>query len=440
MGHTSRADGSQSDACVSRIQFASSEAGKLEWSLNYDWVGNDIGQAAGKGETYGQQCLSRADCTHWTWSTFNGGTCWLKGAINATELVPATGTSCGYRVDDCATGNPYTGVQPYLNLGYAASVKAAVRTALPSDAPFFASVAQYPTALWLNTMASLDSIPGHLSDAAAQAGGKSSNGEIPKGGFDTYKTKYIDVAMARLQKKAANVRLSLVIEPDSLPNIATNMGTNRCDATTDKEYMEGVTYAIAELSQIPDTTLCLDSGFGGWLDECVCRVQFVPFHANQPPVLFHPPTSAIAVLPTSLFASGCPALGKCPLAKNASTDEICYDWNSCIDENRFTAHMNAYLAAAGLPTRWIVETSRSGRAGIRNHWGSWCNVKGAGIGHRPEADPANAPQGEHPCILLLLLFSPLLFPPILFWNGFSLGWSHAAPSLSHTPFACMPGS
>ncbi|CAI5980486.1 unnamed protein product [Closterium sp. NIES-65] len=400
------------------FNFASSEAGKVQWSLDCDWVGNDIGRAAGKGETCGQQCLSRADCTHWTWSAFNGGTCWLKGAINATELVAATGTSCGYRVGDSATGNPYTGVQPYLNPGYVASVKAAVRAALPSDAPFFASVAQYATAVWLDTMASLDSIPGHLSDAATQAGGKailvqfviydlpgrdckawSSNGEIPKGGLDTYKTKYIDVAVARLRNKAANVRLSLVIEPDSLPNIATNMGTNRCDATTDKEYTEGVAYAIAELSQIPDTTLYLDSGFGGWLGwpEGMKRVVAVykkvlararQIRANAKIRGF---ASNVANY-SPLFASSCPALEKCPLVKNPSTGEMCYDWNPCIDENRFTARMNAYLGAAGLPTRWIVDTSRSGRAGIRNRWGSWCNVKGAGIGQRPEPNPANAPQ------------------------------------------------
>ncbi|CAI7867016.1 unnamed protein product [Closterium sp. NIES-54] len=254
------------------------------WSFDCDWKGNDIDRATGMGDTCGKQCIDRADCTHWTWTAENGGSCWLKGAINATELVAANGTSCGYRVTDSATGNPYTGVQQYLNPEYKASVEAAMRAATREDAPFFASVADHPTAVWLDTMAKLDTIQGHLDAAAAQAGGnpiivqfviydlpgrdckaRSSNGEIPKGGLDTYKANYIDVAVARLINKAANVRLSLVIEPDSLPNIATNMGTNRCDATTEQEYTEGVAYAIAELSQIPDTTLYLDSGFGGWL-------------------------------------------------------------------------------------------------------------------------------------------------------------------------------
>ncbi|CAI5524693.1 unnamed protein product [Closterium sp. Naga37s-1] len=387
------------------------------------------------GETCGPQCLSRADCTHFTWSAFNGGTCWLKGAINATELVPATGTSCGYRVGDSATGNPYTGVQQYLNRGYAASVKSAMLAASREDAPFFASVAENPTAVWLDNMASLDSIPGHLEEAAIQGGAKailvqfviydlpgrdckawSSNGEIPKGGLDTYKAKYIDVAVARLKNKAANVRLSLVIEPDSLPNIATNMGMNRCDATTDKEYTEGVAYAIAELSQIPDTTLYLDSGFGGWLGwpegmkrvvavymKVLARARQIRANAKirgfASNVANYSPLFARSF---PLLPSVCPALEKCPLVKNPSTGETNYDWNPCIDENRFTARMNAYLGALGLPTRWIVDTSRSGRAGIRNRWGSWCNVKGAGIGQRPEANPGSAPQGSVPLAHTLL--------------------------------------
>ncbi|CAI5461459.1 unnamed protein product [Closterium sp. Yama58-4] len=390
---------------TSAFNFSRSEGGKVQWSPNCDWKGNDIGQAAGKGDTCGKQCISRAHCTHFTWTAENGGTCWFKGAINATELVAANDTSCGYRVsDNGVTGNPYRGVLPYLNPEYAENVQSAMR-ASTEDAPYFASVAQYPTAVWLDSMKKVNNIQGHLDNAAAQAGGKailvqfviydlpgrdcnawSSNGDIPKGGLDTYKTNYIDVAVSRLKKKAANVRLSIVIEPDSLPNIAINLGSNRCDSTTEKEYTEGVAYAIASLSQIPDTTLYLDSGSGGWLVLALAwqmspNAKIRGFASNV--ANYNP-----------LYSFRCPASEKCPLVKNKSTGEMNYDGNPCIDENRFTSRMNAYLGALGLPTRWIVDTSRSGLGGIRKRWGSWCNVKGAGIGPRPRANPPGAPQAD----------------------------------------------
>ncbi|CAI6007943.1 unnamed protein product [Closterium sp. NIES-65] len=323
------------------FSFSSSEQGGVMWSFDCDWKGNDIDRAAGMGDTCGKQCLDRADCTHWTWTAENGGSCWLKGAINATELVAANGTSCGYRVTDSATGNPYTGVQQYLNPEYKASVEAAMRAATSRGCAVFRE-------------------RGGASDGRAW----SSNGEIPKGGLDTYKAKYIDVAVARLKNKAANVRLSLVIEPDSLPNIATNMGTNRAGwPEVMKRVMAVYMKVLARARQIRENAKI--RGFASNV-------------ANYSP----------------LFASddGCPASEKCPLAQNPSTGEMNYDWNPCIDENRFTARLNAFLGAAGLPTRWIVDTSRSGVAGIRTRWGSWCNVKNAGIGECPQADPADAPQ------------------------------------------------
>lgn len=50
--------------------------------------------------------------------------------------------------------------------------------------------------------------------------------------------------------------------------------------------------------------------------------------------------------------------------------------------------MSQSLSAKQLPARFIVDTSRNGRAGIRQFTGQWCNLKGAGFGHIPVADPA----------------------------------------------------
>ncbi|CAI5531038.1 unnamed protein product [Closterium sp. Naga37s-1] len=239
---------------TSAFNFSSSEQRGVMWSFDCDWKGNDIDRATSMGDTCGKQCLDRADCTHWTWTAENGGSCWLKGAINATELVAANGTSCGYRVTDSATGNP----------------KPLIRS--PSNA----------RAGWPEVM---------------------------------------------------------------------------------KRVMAVYMKVLARARQIRE-----NAKFRGFASNV----------ANYSP----------------LFASddGCPASEKCPLAQNPSTGEMNYDWNPCIDENRFTARLNAFLGAAGLPTRWIVDTIRPGVAGIRTRWGSWCNVKNAGIGERPQAYPADAPQ------------------------------------------------
>lgn len=44
------------------------------------------------------------------------------------------------------------------------------------------------------------------------------------------------------------------------------------------------------------------------------------------------------------------------------------------------------LATAGFPNHAIVDTARNGVQGLRDAWGDWCNVIGAGIGVRPTAD------------------------------------------------------
>lgn len=63
--------------------------------------------------------------------------------------------------------------------------------------------------------------------------------------------------------------------------------------------------------------------------------------------------------------------------------------NVCIDASSYINTLSPSLAAQGLPTRFVVDTSRAGQAGIREHWSSWCNLKKAGLGPRPVASPAH---------------------------------------------------
>jgi cellulose 1,4-beta-cellobiosidase len=66
-------------------------------------------------------------------------------------------------------------------------------------------------------------------DCAALA----SNGEILcedatcAQGLNTYKTQYVDKVVAILAKYS-DVKTVVIIEPDSLPNLATNLGVPKC--------------------------------------------------------------------------------------------------------------------------------------------------------------------------------------------------------------------
>lgn len=54
------------------------QAQSVEWHFNCDYYGSDIGNEKSSGEDCGGLCLSRSDCTRFTWTNYEGGTCWLK--------------------------------------------------------------------------------------------------------------------------------------------------------------------------------------------------------------------------------------------------------------------------------------------------------------------------------------------------------------------------
>lgn len=63
--------------------------------------------------------------------------------------------------------------------------------------------------------------------------------------------------------------------------------------------------------------------------------------------------------------------------------------NPCPDELTYVEALAETFESVGITGKgFIIDTSRDGRGGIRSKWGSWCNVKGAGLGERPRAAPA----------------------------------------------------
>ena len=85
-------------------------------------------------------------------------------------------------------------------------------------------------------------------------------------GLAKYKSEYVD-AFAAMLKAHAEVPTVVILEPDSLPNMATNLDQPRCgNAATQAAYIQGLNYALEALhTQAPHATLYLDAGHGGWL-------------------------------------------------------------------------------------------------------------------------------------------------------------------------------
>lgn len=48
------------------------------------------------------------------------------------------------------------------------------------------------------------------------------------------------------------------------------------------------------------------------------------------------------------------------------------------------------LQQSGFPAHFIVDQGRSGQQNLRQQWGDWCNIKGAGFGTRPTTNTGSS--------------------------------------------------
>lgn len=60
-----------------------------------------------------------------------------------------------------------------------------------------------------------------------------------------------------------------IIEPDSLPNVAVNLGKlPRCTQTTAQGITEGIKYALKKLATLSNIKIYIDAAHGGYLGWC----------------------------------------------------------------------------------------------------------------------------------------------------------------------------
>ncbi|MCC4635904.1 glycoside hydrolase family 6 protein [Xanthomonas dyei pv. eucalypti] len=374
----------------------------------------------------------------------------LKSTINAS-LVTAGLFSTACACAQTNATNPFVGAIGYLNPDYSKEVDSSIaKVSDVSTKKKMQIVKSYPTAVWLDSINSLYggsrnggrlSLKGHLEAALVQqrkankpvtvslviydipgrdCHALASNGELPltQAGLQRYKKDYIDVITSVLANpKYKYLRIVDIIEPDSLPNLVTNLSTPDCDqANSTGIYKQGIQYALDKLHAIANTTNYMDIGHSGWLGWSSNRTPaialyssivqgtaagfssvdgFITNTANYTPL--HEPN----LRNPDLMIGGQPI-------RSANF----YQWNSFFDETTFTEALYSDFVSAGWPSRigFLIDTSRngwgggsrptsasgndvstyvnSGRVDRRLHRGNWCNQKGAGIGMPPTAAPA----------------------------------------------------
>ncbi len=317
--------------------------------------------------------------------------CLLLAACGGTQTA---GTSPG---NGAAGPNPFVGARFYLNPDYTQKVEAAVAAA-PASAALLKKVAAYPTAVWLDSIATAKTVTRHLEEAEKQAAtgagpmisvfvvydlpnrdcsARSSAGElaVESGGEARYRTEFIDPIAAQLAAHPTQ-RVAIIVEPDSLPNVATNLNVPRCKAS-EQAYRHSIAYAVKKLS-LPNVSVYLDAAHAGWLG----------WDGNR---------MAIA----TIFKEVLTEAGGVDKIRGFSTNVSNYNVvkgddgkkmepsNPCPDELTYVEALAETFESVGITGKgFIIDTSRDGRGGIRSKWGSWCNVKGAGLGERPRAAPA----------------------------------------------------
>jgi cellulose 1,4-beta-cellobiosidase len=200
--------------------------------------------------------------------------------------------------DDVPVGqkveNPYSGATGYVNPDWRDQVLAEADTRSGALANQMRNIANTSTAVWMDRIGAITAgrgLAGHLNAAVAQdaANGAApvvitvviydlpnrdcaalaSNGEllIAQNGMARYQTEYITPIKNILSQPAyANLRIALIVEVDSLPNLVTNLSTPSCaEANQTGGYVDGIRYAVSQLAPLSNTYLYLDIAHSGWL-------------------------------------------------------------------------------------------------------------------------------------------------------------------------------
>ncbi|KAI0096078.1 1, 4-beta cellobiohydrolase [Nemania sp. FL0031] len=312
------------------------------------------------------------------------------GALAApSEKNPrAPAAACSSAVTLDASTNVWSKYKLHPNSFYREEVNKAVEGM--TDASLKASaakVADVGSFLWLDTIANIAKFDAAIADLPCEnilglvvydlpgrdCAAKASNGELAYSEISKYKTEYIDPIVAKL-KANPNSAFALIIEPDSLPNLVTNADLQTCKDSK-SAYEEGVAYALKSLN-LPNVVMYVDAGHGGWLGW---DANLKP-GAEELAKVYKNAGSPKQVRGFATNIAGWNAWDLSPGEFSSASDA---KYNSCQNERTYVEKFGAALKTAGFPNHAIVDTGRNAVTGLREEWGNWCNVDGAGFGVRP---------------------------------------------------------
>jgi cellulose 1,4-beta-cellobiosidase len=362
--------------------------------------------------------------------------------FTATEAAGCT-TNCAHVAD------PFTGAKTFLDPEFTKQVQA--QASADGNNAAEAAVANFPTAYWLDTICSIAGggtcnrlgLQTELTDAAAtgtsatpavinivvydlpgrDCAALASNGEIPAtaAGLTEYETQYIDpIASILSQFASSNLRVVAIIEPDSLPNVVTNVNVKPACNTAATFYEQGITYALNKLHAISNVYNYMDIAHSAWLGW--------PNNMSMTPAVYNTVVQNTTAKYASIDGFISDTANYTPVQEPFLTNPTLnvggnpldsvnfYQFNPTFDELTYDTNMYNTLVGAGFPAskRFLIDSSRAGWGGPnrptalnsspttaaayvaankidqRPFRGDWCNINGSGIGARPADEPFGA--------------------------------------------------
>ncbi|CAK0792022.1 unnamed protein product, partial [Prorocentrum cordatum] len=224
-------------------------------------------------------------------------------------------------------------------------------------------------------------------------------------GLEEYKVEYVDPFVEVLKEYESKLPIVVVLEPDSLPNLATNLGHPHCgNPATVAAYTEGIGYALERLTtQVPAVSVYLDAAHGGWLgwednlEKFMALLKDAAFPMKK---IRGFATNVANYQPLGHLCPFCPDQGwrnaYCLNGRHRS-DPCCADPCRLLGQysagnNELNYAQDLIMAANALlemDAHAIIDTGRNGVVDMRQDCENWCNPRNAGAGIPSTTDVAN---------------------------------------------------